>query len=140
MSKGLRSEPEATWFTTFADEPDTLPLIAPYRAKVGAAATTGLILGIVALAATLTGLLAPVGVAVGTLGAVISLVGVALPRRRDLAGRPLAAFGLVFALVAVALGVLATSGHLSWLNSRTDEVQRLHAWLVAHLPLMRRWD
>ena len=112
---------------------------APRWAHVSAFATLGLIVGLVALAATLTGLLAPVGVAAGVVGGAISAGGLVGASRRGVTGHSIALLGLLASLAAIILGVMAIAGYLPWLDSRTDMVARIHEWLDARLPWMQRW-
>jgi hypothetical protein len=112
---------------------------APRWVRVSAFATFGLIVGLVALAATLTGRLAPVGVALGVLGGAISAGGLVGASRRGVTGHSVALLGLLASIAAVALGVMAITGYLPWLDSRTDEVAKLRDWLDARVPWMKRW-
>jgi hypothetical protein len=112
---------------------------APRWVRVSAFATFGLIVGLVALAATLTGRLAPVGVALGVLGGAISAGGLVGASRRGVTGHSVALLGLLASIAAVALGVMAIAGYLPWLDSRTDEVAKLRDWLDARVPWMKRW-
>jgi hypothetical protein len=111
----------------------------PRWAHVSAMATLGLILGVVAMAVTLTGILAPEGVALGVIGGAVAAGGLVGASRRGVTGHSLALLGLVLSLGAILLGVLAISGQLSWLDSKTDEVGRVHDWLVAQMPWLKRW-
>ena len=54
------------------------------------------------------------------------------------AGRGLAGLGVAIALAAVVVAVLTLSGRYSWLNSRTNEVSSMHAWLVAYWAWLDR--
>jgi hypothetical protein len=112
---------------------------APRWVRVSALATLGLIVGLIALAATLTGLLAPVGVAVGVIGGAISAGGLVGASRRGVTGHSVALLGLLLSIGAIVLGVLAIGGYLPWLDSRTDEVAKVRGWLDAHLTFMRNW-
>ena len=48
------------------------------------------------------------------------------------AGRFDAMLGLVLALVAIVVGILAVTNSLSWLNLDTDTVPQVRDWLVTH--------
>jgi hypothetical protein len=120
------------------DEPDTV-VERPRWAHVSAMATLSLILGVLAVAVTLTGLLAAEGVALGVIGAAVAAGGMIGASRRGVTGHSLAFLGLVASLAAVLLGVLAIGGQLSWLDHKTDEVARVHDWLLAQLPWLKRW-
>jgi hypothetical protein len=111
----------------------------PRWARTSTFATLGLIIGLAALFATLTGLLAAVGVALGVLGGAIAAGGLVGASRRGVTGHGVALFGLACSLVAVVLGVLAISGNLSWLDSKTDEVARARDWLNAHIAWFKHW-
>jgi len=122
-------------------EPVTEPVVEEPRrwAHNSLSAVTGLVVGVVAIGAVLTGLLAPLGVAIGVIGALISLTGLIRASRRGVTGHGAAFVGLVASLGAVVLGVLAIQGELSWLNSDTDQVARLHNWLNETFPWLKRW-
>jgi hypothetical protein len=119
-------------------EPDTVVQPTPW-AHVSGMATLSLILGVAALAATLTGLFAVEGVALGVIGGAVAAGGLVGASRRGVTGHSLAFLGLVTSLGAILLGILAITGELSWLDSKTDEVARAHNWLVAQLPWLKRW-
>ena len=120
------------------DTPDTV-VERPRWAHVSAMATLGLVLGVLALAVTFTGVLAPEGVVLGVIGGAVAAGGLVGASRRGVTGHSLALLGLVASLGAILLGVLAIGGQLSWLDSKTDEVARVHDWLVAQLPWLKRW-
>ncbi len=133
-------EPE----TTRTEEPVTEPVAVPERemprwVRTSTFATLGLIVGLAALFATLTGLLAAVGVALGVIGGAIAAGGLVGASRRGVTGHGVALLGLACSLVAIVLGVLAISGHLSWIDSKTDEVARLRDWLNAHIAWFKHW-
>ncbi|MCX4470247.1 DUF308 domain-containing protein [Micromonospora sp. NBC_01655] len=92
-------------------------------------ATLGLIVGVAGALAVLTGTLAGYGIAVGALGAVLSVFGLLATRRRHIAGKTDALFGMAFGLAAVVLGVLAMTGQFDWPTTDGDWVQRLREWL-----------
>lgn len=128
------------WFFNEYDvEADTIPLVPRSQARVSIAATFGLVLGLVALGATMTGLLALLGVAVGVVAVAVSAVGLIEAIRHARSGQGLAVVGAMCALGAVAIGLLAIGGRLSWLSSSSDTVGQLHDWLTANLPWLR-WD
>jgi hypothetical protein len=112
---------------------------APRWARTSMFATLGLVVGLAALFATLTGLLAAVGVALGVVGGAIAAGGLVGASRRGVTGHSVALLGLMCSLVAIVLGVLAISGNLSWLDSKTDEVARLRDWLDAHISWFKHW-
>ena len=138
VGHGMAAERE--FFDDSAASADTVPLVVPYRARVAPMAAISLVLGVVAVCATLTGLLAPAGVVAGVLATVAGVAGLARKRRYDRTGRGLAAFGVLLGIAAAVVGVLAISGQLSWLSSRSNEVAQVHDWLVARLPWLGRWE
>jgi hypothetical protein len=42
-------------------------------------------------------------------------------------------------LAATGLAAAAITGHLGWLDSRTDAIPHWHAWLVTHWHWLSRW-
>lgn len=132
---------------TDPDDTSTVRIASPISAapsaarwsRTSSAAILGLMVGMLALLSTLTGLLAPVGVVLGVVGGAFAAAGLAGARKKGMTGHGPAILGLLFSLIAVALGVLAIGGQLSWLDNKTDEVARLHSWLNAHLPMIRRF-
>jgi hypothetical protein len=113
--------------------------VSPRWVRTSTFATLGLIFGLAAMFATLTGLLAPIGVGLGVIGGAIAAGGLVGASRRGVTGHGVALLGLVCSLVAIVLGVLAISGHVSWLDSKTDEVARLRDWLNAHIAWFKHW-
>jgi hypothetical protein len=111
----------------------------PRWAHVSAMATLSLIIGVVAVAATLTGLLAAEGIVLGVIGGAVAAGGLVGASRRGVTGHSVALLGLVASLAAILLGVLAIGGELSWLDSDTDEVGRLHTWLLSQLPWLKHF-
>jgi hypothetical protein len=107
--------------------------------RASVAASLGLIVSVVGLCAALTGLLAPEGFALGVIGLLLSLAGLVASGRPAIAGRGLALLGLLLGLAAAAVALAALSGHFTWPNSKTDEVSRLHNFLVAHWSWLNRW-
>jgi hypothetical protein len=132
------ADPEETSTVRTASPVSAAPVTSRW-ARTSSAAILGLMVGMVALLATLTGLLAPVGVVLGVLGGAFGAAGLAGARKRGVTGHGSAILGLAFSLLAIALGVLAIGGEISWLSNKTDEVARLHDWLNAHLPLIKRY-
>ena len=135
---GHRDTATPSW--AWDDEPVTADLTTPRRwTHVSAWATIGLITGLVAVAASLTGLLAAEGIAVGVVGVLISLVGWRSVRRPHVTGHSLVLIGLLTAMAAIVIGVLAITGDFAWPSSDTNEIERLHAWLDARWPWLERW-
>jgi hypothetical protein len=108
-------------------------------AHVSPMATLSLIVGVVAIVAALTGLMAAEAIVLGVIGGAIAAGGLVSASRRGVTGHSLALLGLIASLGAILLGVLAIGGELSWLDSKTDEVNRLHSWLLSQLPWLKNW-
>jgi hypothetical protein len=128
--------PVDPWPGGFLPEPAPAPVP---RSRVSFWATVWLILGVVALCATLTGLLAPEGLVLAVIGLLASIAGLIGASRRGITGHSLALLGLLAALAAAWLAIGALNGHLSWLDSHTDAVAGWRAWLVAHWRWLGRW-
>jgi hypothetical protein len=128
----------APW--VWGGEPETADLTpAPRWTHVSAWATIGLITGLVAVVASLTGLLAAEGIAVGVVSMMICLIGWRCVRRPHVTGHSLVLIGLLTAMAAIVIGVLAVTGHFAWPNHHTDEIDRLHTWLTARWPWLEHW-
>ena len=135
---GHRDATTTPW--AWNDEPATADLTPTRRrTHVSAWATIGLITGLVAVAASLTGLLAPEGIAVGVFSMMICLMGWRSVRRPHVTGHSLVLIGLLTAMAAIVIGVLAVTGDLAWPNSDTNEIDRLHTWLDEHWPWLEHW-
>lgn len=118
---------------------DLGPPAASRRPRTSASATAGLLTGVVALAASVTGVLAPLGLPLGLLGAVICLASFAAVRHPHVTGRGLAILGLLAAVTAGVIAVLAISGEFAWPNSGTNEVDRVHDWMNERWSWLERW-
>ena len=135
---GHRDGIVAPW--VWGGEPVTADLTPTRRwTHVSAWATIGLITGIVAVAASLTGLLAAEGIAVGVVSIMICLIGWRSVRRPHVTGHSLVLIGLLAAMAAIVIGVLAVTGDFAWPNHHTNEVDRLHIWLNARWPWLEHW-
>jgi hypothetical protein len=120
--------------------PDTTAETRPVmHARASMAATLGLMIGLVGVAAALTGRLAPFGVVLGVLGVLISFAGVSAGRKPNVAGRGLGTLGLLVSFVAIAFSVLALTHSASWLDSNVDQVAKLRDWVNVQLPWMKNW-
>ena len=108
------------------------------RPRVSLTAALGLTISLIALCATLTGLLAPVGFTIGVLGVLFSITGMVAVSRPHLTGHSIAILGILAGLAAIVLAALAMTGWYTWPNSDTDEVARLHQWLVDRWPWLNR--
>jgi hypothetical protein len=85
--------------------------------------------------AVLTGALAALGIAVGALALLAGLAGLSASGRHYsyLAGRNVAVVGLLLAVGAVVLGILAVTGVLSAIGTDTNQVERLQELLPSWL-------
>jgi hypothetical protein len=128
---GRRSADEAP---AVVDENETVettePTIVGPRPRSSLMSTLSLIVGLLAVVAVFTGMLADVGVGLGIVAAVLAFGGMTATRRRHVAGRFDAVLGLVLALVAIVVGILAITNSLSWLSLDTDMVPQVRDWLV----------
>ncbi|GIE83879.1 hypothetical protein Are01nite_03590 [Actinoplanes regularis] len=108
------------------------PAPAPVRRpRASGLATFGLIAGVAGLALVLSGPLAGWGLGVAGLGLLLSLLGLSATRKQHVAGKADALIGIVVALGAIVLGVLALNGQLSWLGTDTQPPSDLREWLDA---------
>ncbi|GLW29776.1 hypothetical protein Areg01_27160 [Actinoplanes regularis] len=101
------------------------------RPRASGLATFGLIAGVAGLALVLSGPLAGWGLGVAGLGLLLSLLGLSATRKQHVAGKADALIGIVVALGAIVLGVLALNGQLSWLGTDTQPPSDLREWLDA---------
>jgi hypothetical protein len=117
-----------------------VPEAEPQRwAHVSFMAALSLVIGVLAVAATLTGLLAPVGFAAGVLAVLVGALATYSVSRPNVTGHGLVVFGVLFGAIAIILSLLAINGQLSWLSSDTNEITTVHNWLNDNLHWMRRW-
>jgi hypothetical protein len=126
------------WTEPFTAYDDTLDLTRRRRHRVSLMATLGFTTSLVALCAALTGLLAPAGFTIGALGVLFSITGMVAASRPHLTGHSIAILGVLAGLAAVVLSAVAMTGRYAWPNSGTDEVARLHEWLVDRWPWLDR--
>lgn len=77
----------------------------------------------------LTGTLAGYGIGLGAVGAVLAVLGLVATRRRHIAGKTDALFGIAFGVGAVVVGILAMTGQFDWPTTDGDWVQRFREWL-----------
>ncbi|MET8371925.1 DUF308 domain-containing protein [Micromonospora profundi] len=92
-------------------------------------ATLGLIVAVAGALFVLTGTLAGYGIGLGAFGAVLSVLGLMATRRRHVAGKTDALFGILIGISAVVIGVLAMTGQFVWPTTDGDWVQRFREWL-----------
>jgi hypothetical protein len=107
------------------------PAVTGPKPRASLLATLGLILGVVAVLLVLSGPLLGYGIGVGVLALLLSLSGIHATGRRHVAGKTDALIGMVLALGAIVLGVLALTGSLSWLGTDAPTVNNLREWLDA---------
>lgn len=108
------------------------PVVAGPRPRASLLATLGLILGVASVLLVLTGPLLGWGIGVAAVALIVSLSGIHATGKRHVAGKSDALIGMVLALGAIVIGVLALTGSLSWLGTNTDTVPTFRHWLDAH--------
>ncbi|MEU5671165.1 thrombospondin [Micromonospora sp. NPDC047753] len=105
------------------------PVARGPKPRASLLATLGLIVSVVGATFVLTGTLAGYGIGLGAFGAVLSVLGLMATRRRHVAGKTDALFGVLIGLAAVVIGVLAMTGQFDWPTTDGDWVQRFREWL-----------
>ena len=110
------------------------------QTRVRPSAAVGTILSVVGLCAAASGLLAPEGFAIAIVGTSLATLGVRPAGRWPVAGRGLAAFGLVCGVAAIVLSIMAMTKVYVWPNSTVNGIGQLHDWLVAHWSWLRHWS
>jgi hypothetical protein len=105
------------------------PVVAGPRPRASLLATLGLILGVVGALLVLSGPLLGYGIGVSVLALILSLGGISATGKRHVAGRLDAVLGMLLALAAIVVGVLALTGSLSWLGTDTHPVDSVRHWL-----------
>jgi len=108
------------------------PVVAGPKPRASLLATLGLILGVASVLLVLSGPLLGWGIAVAGLALILSLSGIHATGKRHVAGKTDALIGIVLALGAIVLGVLALTGSLTWLGTNMDTVPTFRHWLDAH--------
>ena len=114
-------------------QPVAAPVDAGPKPRSSLLATLGLILGVASALLVLSGPLLGYGIGVAGLALVLSLTGIHATGRRHVAGKTDALVGMVLALGAIVVGVLALTGSLSWAGTDLQPVSSLRDWLDAHL-------
>ncbi len=112
-----------------SERPAPVPVAAGPKPRASLLATLGLITGVGAALLVLSGPLLGYGIGVAGLALVLSLAGIRATRKRHIAGKTDALIGMVLALGAIVVGVLALTGSLSWLGTDTQPVNSLREWL-----------
>src|SRR5688572_3317959 len=92
------------------------------RPRSSVAATIALAAGVAAILAVATGVFAVSGAVLGLVATLFAIGGIAATRQGHIAGTGNAALGLVLGLAALALGVLAATGGIGWLDPETNNV------------------
>jgi hypothetical protein len=92
-------------------------------------ATLGLILGVAGALLVLSGPLLGYGIGVAVVALILSLSGIHATGQRHVAGKTEALIGMVLALAAIVVGVLALTGSLSWLGTDMQPVNTFRQWL-----------
>ncbi|MFF0151502.1 thrombospondin [Micromonospora sp. NPDC005203] len=105
------------------------PVTRGPKPRASLLATLGLIVSVAGALFVLTGTLAGYGIGVGAFGAVLAVFGLMATRRRHVAGKTDALFGVLIGLAAVVIGVLAMTGQFDWPTTDGDVVQRFREWL-----------
>ncbi|MFI6067425.1 thrombospondin [Micromonospora sp. NPDC051227] len=105
------------------------PVTRGPKPRASLLATLGLIVSVVGAMFVLTGTLAGYGIGLGAFGAVLAVLGLMATRRRHVAGKTDALFGVLIGLAAVVIGVLAMTGQFDWPTTDGDWVQRFREWL-----------
>ncbi|SIR63174.1 DUF308 domain-containing protein [Micromonospora avicenniae] len=109
-------------------EPDRPAALGP-KPRASLLATLGLVVAVAGALFVLTGTLAGYGIGLGAIGAALSVLGLIATRRRHVAGKTDALFGIALGLAAVVAGVLAMTGLFDWPSTDGDWVQRFREWL-----------
>ncbi|WP_430497599.1 thrombospondin [Micromonospora trifolii] len=105
------------------------PVTRGPKPRASLLATLGLIVSVVGAMFVLTGTLAGYGIGLGAFGAVLAVLGLMATRRRHVAGKTDALFGVLIGLAAVVIGVLAMTGQFDWPTTDGDWVSRFREWL-----------
>ena len=109
------------------------PVAAGPKPRASLLATLGLIVGVVAALLVLSGPLLGYGIGLAVLGLILSLGGIHATGKRHIAGKTDALIGMVLALGAIVVGVLALTGSLSWLGTDLQPVTSVRDWLDAQV-------
>ncbi|MEV4641586.1 UbiA family prenyltransferase [Actinoplanes sp. NPDC049548] len=105
------------------------PVEAGPKPRASLLATLGLITGVAGTLLVLSGPLLGYGIGVAGLALVLSIAGIRATGKRHVAGKTDALIGMVLALAAIVVGVLALTGSLSWLGTDMQPVNSLREWL-----------
>ncbi|MFC3501100.1 thrombospondin [Micromonospora krabiensis] len=105
------------------------PVARGPKPRASLLATLGLVVSVAGALFVLTGTLAGYGIGLGAVGAVLAVLGLVATRRRHIAGKTDALFGIAFGVGAVVVGILAMTGQFDWPTTDGDWVQRFREWL-----------
>jgi hypothetical protein len=114
-----------------ATDADRTPTVTGPKPRASLLATLGLITGVVSALLVLSGPLAGYGVVLAVVALLLSIGGIRATRRRHVAGKSDALIGMLVALGAIVVGMLALTGSLSWLGTDMNPVSQLREWLDA---------
>jgi hypothetical protein len=128
-AKADRAEAKADGATAVTREQDTVAAGPKPRASL--LATLGLVLAVASALLVLSGPLLGYGIGVAVLALILSLSGIHATGKRHVAGKSDALLGMVLALAAIVVGVLALTGSLSWLGTDMQPVNSTREWLDA---------
>jgi hypothetical protein len=108
---------------------ERVPVVAGPKPRSSMLATFGLIFGVASALLVLSGPLLGYGIGVAGLALVLSLAGIHATGRRHVAGKTDALIGMVLALGAIVVGVLALTGSLGWAGTDIQPVTSVREWL-----------
>ncbi|MEV6597013.1 Yip1 family protein [Actinoplanes sp. NPDC051346] len=111
------------------DRPAGPPVAAGPKPRASLLATFALITGVAGALLVLSGPLLGYGIGVAGLALVLAIAGIRATGRRHVAGKTDALIGMVLALTAIVVGILALTGSLSWLGTDMQPVSDLRQWL-----------
>lgn len=128
--KPVRPAPDRSADAKTIEQP---PVAAGPKPRASLLATLGLIVSVAAALLVLSGPLLGYGIGLAVLGLILSLGGISATGKRHIAGKTDALIGMVLALGAIVVGVLALTGSLSWLGTDTQPVTSVREWLDAQV-------
>jgi hypothetical protein len=128
-AKADRAEAKADGAAAVTREQDTV--VAGPKPRASLLATLGLVLAVASALLVLSGPLLGYGIGVAVLALILSLSGIHATGKRHVAGKSDALLGMVLALAAIVVGVLALTGSLSWLGTDMQPVNSTREWLDA---------
>jgi hypothetical protein len=121
---------DATTSRPVGNEPGVAePGVRGPKPRASLLATLGLILGVVGALLVLSGPLLGYGIVVAAVALILSLAGIHATGKRHVAGKTDALIGMVLALGAIVVGVLALTGSLNWLGTDMQPVNSFRQWL-----------